>query len=132
MLCWVEARVVLPEPAHSRSNEGHSSAISNRVLRPLEKYWRLGLDDHRHHTHDLIVDVLFSATWKPCRVPCRGESDYRFSWMKRELRWTSTCTKGESPIALKLWISPALMTKMSPTPPAKVLPFTVHTPRPSR
>jgi hypothetical protein len=33
---------------------------------------------------------------------------------------------------LKLWISPALITKISPALPSSVLPFTVHTPRPSR
>jgi hypothetical protein len=30
------------------------------------------------------------------------EIGYRFSWMKRGLRWTSTCISGESPTALKL------------------------------
>lgn len=39
---------------------------------------------------------------------------YRFSWMKRGLRWTSSSIKGESPTVLKLWISPAFMTKVSP------------------
>ena len=53
----------------------------------------------------------------------------RFSWMKRGLRCTSSCTSGAS-IQVKLWTSPALMTKISPAPASNVWPFTVHRPRP--
>jgi hypothetical protein len=35
---------------------------------------------------------------------------------------TVATISGESPTTLKLWISPALMTKMSPALPSKVLP----------
>ena len=46
--------------------------------------------------------------------------------MTRGFRSTSSCTSGESPIALKLCISPALTTKILPRPPSKVRSLTVH------
>ena len=48
----------------------------------------------------------------------------RFSWMNRGLRWMSTCTSGTSPMQVKLWISPALITRMSPAPASNSSPFT--------
>src|SRR5260370_18414299 len=47
MRCWVEAGVELAEPAYSRSNECQTSAISNRVLRPLEAILAFCLVKHR-------------------------------------------------------------------------------------
>src|SRR5712691_131269 len=55
----------------------------------------------------------------------------RFSCTKRALRCTSTWTRGASPMQRKLWISPALMTRMSPAPASNSSPLTVQRPRPS-
>ena len=49
----------------------------------------------------------------------------RFSWMNRGLRWMSTCTRLVSPMQVKLWISPALMTRMSPAAASNWTPSTV-------
>ena len=55
----------------------------------------------------------------------RRHQSARFSWMKRGLTCTSTCTRFESPITLKLCTSPALMTRMSPPQASNSAPSTL-------
>lgn len=75
----------------------------------------------------LILESGEEGSW--CEIAAHERRNQRSDF---GLRWTSSCIRGESPIALKLWTSPALITKMSPAPPSNVFPSTVQRPRPSR
>jgi len=48
-----------------------------------------------HHDHDRAASGVDRGD------PGAGSAQ-RFSWMNRGLMWTSSCTSGSSPIALKL------------------------------